>query len=250
MINYKDKTKEKYKKILFIHGWGFSDKIWINFASTLFKPESCIFLNMYSYLESCEGDLKVAAKKVLDDHNDVDLIFSWSLGCYLAKEIEVLVNLNTIKMIYISYSPRFMKSKKWNFGFEENQILKLKKDLQSNKEKAIKNFYLLILGNFRNKNFFYKEILLHINSVMKVNLQTLNIGLDIIKNSSYDKFCKDKKSKNLYIYGDKDSIVSSDIKKFMRILEPVSVIKVLPDSSHIPFITNREDFLEAIREFI
>ena len=250
MINYKDKTKEKYKKILFIHGWGFSDKIWINFASQLFKPESCIFLNMYSYLESCEGDLKVAAKKVLDDYNDVDLIFSWSLGCYLAKEIEVLVNLNTIKMIYISYSPRFMKSKKWNFGFEENQILKLKKDLQSNKEKAIKNFYLLILGNFRNKKFFYKEILLHINSVMKVNLQTLNIGLDIIKNSSYDKSCKDKTAKNLYIYGDKDSIVSSDIKKFMRILEPFSVIKVLPDSSHIPFITNCEDFLEAIRDFI
>ena len=250
MINYKDKTKEKYKKILFIHGWGFSDKIWINFASKLFKPESCIFLNMYSYLESCEGDLKVAAKKILDDHNDVDLIFSWSLGCYLAKEIEVLVNLNTIKMIYISYSPRFMKSKKWDFGFEENQILKLKKDLQSNKEKAIKNFYLLILGNFRNKKIFYKEILLHINSVMKVNLQTLNIGLDIIKNSSYDKSCKDKKAKNLYVYGDKDSIVSSDIKKFMRILEPFSVIKVLPDSSHIPFITNCEDFLEAIRDFI
>ena len=199
MINYKDKTKEKYKKILFIHGWGFSDKIWINFASQLFKPESCIFLNMYSYLESCEGDLKVAAKKVLDDYNDVDLIFSWSLGCYLAKEIEVLVNLNTIKMIYISYSPRFMKSKKWNFGFEENQILKLKKDLQNNKEKAIKNFYLLILGNFRNKKFFYKEILLHINSVMKVNLQTLNIGLDIIKILVMINFVKTKNLKT-FIY--------------------------------------------------
>ena len=250
MINYKDKTREEYKKILFIHGWGFSNEIWINFASKLFKSENCIFLNMYSYLESCEGDLELAAKKVLDDHKDVDLIFSWSLGCYLAKEIEALVNLNVIKMIYISYSPKFMKSKKWNFGFEKNQISKLKKDLQHNKEKAMKNFYLLILGNFRNKKIFYKEIILHIDSVMKVNLKTLNIGLDIIKNSSYDKSCKDKTAKNLYIYGDKDSIVSSDIKKFMRILEPFSVIKVLPDSSHIPFITNCEDFLEAIRDFI
>ena len=61
---------------------------------------------------------------------------------------------------------------------------------------------------------------------------------------------KIKQPKILYIYGDKDSIVSSDIKKFMKILEPFSVIKVLPDSSHIPFITNCDDFLEAIREFI
>lgn len=250
MLNYKDKTREEYKKILFIHGWGFTGKIWTNFASKLFRLESCIFLNMYNYLESCEGDLELAAKKVLNDHKDVDLIFSWSLGCYLAKEIEALVNLNAIKMIYISYSPRFMKSKKWNFGFEENQILKLKKDLQSNKEKAIKNFYLLILGKFRTKKIFYKEIFLHIDSVMEVDLKILNIGLDIIKNSNYDKSYKDKTTRNLYIYGDKDSIVSSDIKKFMKISEPISIIKVLPDSSHIPFITNDEDFLEAIREFI
>jgi pimeloyl-[acyl-carrier protein] methyl ester esterase len=250
MIDYKDKTREEYKKILFIHGWGFTNDIWINFASKLFKYESCIFLNMYSYLESCEGDLEKAAKKVLDDHRDIDLIFSWSLGCYLAKEIEALVNLNSIKMIYISYSPRFMKSKKWIFGFEENQILKLKQDLFDDKKKAIKNFYLLILGDFKRKKIFYKEIFLYIDLVMKVNLKTLNIGLDIIRNSNYDQYFNDKTVKNFYIYGDKDKIVSSDIKNFMKILEPTSVIKVLPDSSHIPFLTNPDDFLETIKEFI
>jgi pimeloyl-[acyl-carrier protein] methyl ester esterase len=250
MIYYKDKTREEYKKILFIHGWGFTNKIWINFASKLFKPENCIFLNMYSYIESCEGNLQKAAKKVLDDHEDIDLIFSWSLGCYLAKEIEVLVNLNTIKMIYISYSPRFIKSKKWSFGFEENQILKLKQDLLNNKKKAIKNFYLLILGDFKRKKIFYKEIFLYIDLVMKVNLKTLNIGLDIIKNSNYDQFCKDKAANHLYIYGDRDKIVSSDIKNFIKILEPNSVIKVLPNSSHIPFLTNSDDFLGVIKEFI
>ena len=250
MIDYKDKIGEKYKKILFIHGWGFSEEIWINFSSKIFKPENCIFLNVYTYLESCEGDLEEVAKKVLDDHKDVDLIFSWSLGCYVAKEIEALVNLNTIKMIYISYSPRFMKSEEWNFGFEEHQILKLKQDLRNDRKKAIKNFYLLILGDLKSKNFFYKEMFLYIDSVMKINLKTLNIGLDIIKNSNYNKFCKDKTVKNLYIYGDKDKIVSSDIKNFIKILEPISVIKVLPDSSHIPFLTNYEDFLEAMKEYI
>ena len=45
-------------------------------------------------------------------------------------------------------------------------------------------------------------------------------------------------------------IVSCDIKNFIKILEPNSVIKVLPDSSHIPFLTNSDDFLGAIKEFI
>ena len=67
-------------------------------------------------------------------------------------------------------------------------------------------------------------------------------GLSIALNN-FDNF-------SVILYGDKDKIVSSDIKNFMKILEPTSVIKVLPDSSHIPFLTNPDDFLETIKEFI
>ena len=35
----------------------------------------------------------------------------------------------------------------------------------------------------------------------------------------------------------------SGIRKYIENWEPVSVIKVIPDSSHIPFLTNPDDFL-------
>ena len=39
-----------------------------------------------------------AAQKVLNDHPKIDLVISWSLGCYLAKEFEVVSIERHIKM--------------------------------------------------------------------------------------------------------------------------------------------------------
>ena len=91
MNNYKDIIKEKYRKILFIHGWGFTRQIWSeNFDYT--TSNNCIFIDLYDHIESTQGNLKEAAKKIINEYGNFDLIISWSLGCLLAKEIESLAN--------------------------------------------------------------------------------------------------------------------------------------------------------------
>ena len=250
MFDYRDKTQEKYKKVLFIHGWGFTSKIWVNIATRFFKPDNCVFLNLYSFIDSSEGNLKTAAQEVLKQHKDIDLIFSWSLGCFLAKEIEFLRRENPIKMVYISFTPRFMKTKVWNFGFHDNTINKLKADLSINKEKALKNFYLLMLGNFKSKKEVYKKIILNVDLVLAESLGSLNSGLDIIQKSNYDNFFVEEQSLNLYIYGEGDSITPPEIKNTIKIFDSVSGIKVIPSSSHIPFLTNSDDFYKILKEFI
>ena len=88
MINYKDKYKEKYKKILFIPGWGVTNEIWETFASELFYIDRCVFIDIYEEVKVLDGDINLIAKKVINEHKNIDLIISWSLGCFLAKEIE------------------------------------------------------------------------------------------------------------------------------------------------------------------
>jgi pimeloyl-[acyl-carrier protein] methyl ester esterase len=250
MINYKDKIGEKYKKILFIHGWGFNIKIWEDFVSSFMSEKNCTFIDLYKYIGDSKGNLKLAAKEVLDEHEDVDLIISWSLGCYLAKEIEILNKTNAIKLIYISYSPRFVISDTWSFGFEKNTIKKLRNDLKKDIIKTLKNFYLLILGDFKSKKNMYKKIISNIELMSAVDPKNLSDGLNIIEESDYKNFCKSKEVCNLYIYGDNDSISPFGIRKYIENWEPVSVIKVIPNSSHIPFLTNPDDFYKIVKEFI
>ncbi len=252
MNDYKDKIKEKYKKILFIHGWGFNHKIWEKFAKSYMPIENCFFLNFYDYCEISGGDIQKSAIQVLNDHNNVDLIISWSLGCHLAKEIEILDKKNSIKKVYVSYSPKFMKTKVWKYGFEKSTIQELKSNLEKNFSKTLKNFYLFILGDFKSKAKMYKEIILHLNSMSEVEIKKLSIALDILEKSEYINYekGKDKDVENLYIYGDRDIITPPNIRSFLRISEPLSRVKILSNSSHIPFVTNPEDFYKVLKSYI
>ena len=250
MANYKDKNKEKYKKILFIPGWRFCNEIWKKFASEFFDLNNCIFIDFYEYLYNANGDIKVAANEVLNDYKDIDLVFSWSLGCFMAKEIEYLLVKNPIKIVYVAYTPNFMQTDSWNFGFNIKTINKLRLELEKDREKALKNFYLLILGIHKNKNFFYKIMLEHIDYVMKVNLKKLYIALDVLQTCSYNLSFHNEKNKNLYIYGKEDSIVSSNIAHLVEKNEPSAKVITIINSSHIPFLTNEEEFAEILRKNI
>ena len=250
MIDYKDKIREKYKKILFVHGWGFNYEIWEDFAKSYMPLEKCIFLNLYDYLEYSDGDMHQAAQKVLDDHPKIDLVISWSLGCYLAKEIEVASKERHIKLVYVSYTPKFTQSENWEYGFEQKTIDELKENLDKDFTKALKNFYLLILGDFKSKKSMYKKIITHLRLIKESEIKNLYLGLKIIEELDYRNFCKSKKVENLYIYGDKDLITSPSIKKFIKKLEPSSEINILSESSHIPFITNPEDFFKVLKNHI
>tara|TARA_B100001057_G_scaffold390736_1_gene398771 strand:- start:3025 stop:3786 length:762 start_codon:yes stop_codon:yes gene_type:complete len=250
MIDYKDKIREKYKKILFVHGWGFNHEIWEDFAKSYMPLERCIFLNLYDYLEYSNGDMRQAAQKVLDDHPKIDLVISWSLGCYLAKEIEAASKERHIKMVYVSYTPKFTQSGNWEYGFEQKTIDELKENLDKDFTKALKNFYLLILGDFKSKKSMYKKIIAHLRLIKEIEIKNLYLGLKVIEKSDYKNFCKSKRVENLYIYGDKDLITSPSIKKFIKKLEPSSEINILSESSHIPFITNPENFFKVLKNHI
>lgn len=250
MINYKDKYKEKYKKILFIPGWGVTNEIWETFASELFYIDRCVFIDIYEEVKVLDGDINLIAKKVINEHKNIDLIISWSLGCFLAKEIESLSSSNVRKMIYIAYTPRFLKTPSWDFGFNKNAIDKLRYDLEKDQEKALKNFYLLILGSYKHKKIFYKEIIKNIKSMMKIDLEKLNMTLDLLENHICKTSFKKKQNNNLYIYGEEDAITSSDIANFIDENESFSNIVTIPKSSHAPFLTNKKEFKKILIENI
>ena len=94
--HYKDIISEKYKKILFIHGWGFTRQILIDNFDTACLGQA-LFIDLYEHMIDTNGDLKTAAKNILRENEDIDLIISWSIGCFLAKEIEYIIQNDETK---------------------------------------------------------------------------------------------------------------------------------------------------------
>mgnify|MGYP003682380823 CR=1 FL=1 len=84
----------------------------------------------------------------------------------------------------------------------------------------------------------------------KIDPNKLSMGLKIIEKSDYRNLINNENVCNLYIYGENDSISPPEIKNFIKLLEPLSKIKVIQNSSHIPFLTNSEDFFKILKENI
>ena len=61
--HYKDIISEKYKKILFIHGWGFTRQILKDSFDTACLGQA-LFIDLYEHMIDTNGDLKTAAKNI------------------------------------------------------------------------------------------------------------------------------------------------------------------------------------------
>ena len=72
--HYKDIISEKYKKILFIHGWGFTRQILIDNFDTACSGQA-IFIDLYEHMIDTNGDLKTAAQNILRENNINSEIF-------------------------------------------------------------------------------------------------------------------------------------------------------------------------------
>ena len=249
MNNYKDIIEEKYRKILLIHGWGFTRQIWAKNLHGI-REKNCISVNLYECIKNSKGDLKEAARKIISEYGDFDLIISWSLGCFLAKELELLMSMSLKKMVFISYNPKFLNDKSWLYGLEKTQVTKLKENLKINKELAIKNFYLLVLGDIEDKKKYYKVISKNTKEVLNIETSCLILGLEVLEKYKYKNFENNSNIKKIYIFGEKDLISSKEIAYFIKSNEPDSLVKIIKGSSHIPFVTNASQFNEILKGFL
>ena len=247
--HYKDIISEKYKKILFIHGWGFTRQILKdNFDTACFGQ--ALFIDLYEYMIKTNGNFQAAAKNILRENEDIDLIISWSLGCFLAKEIEYIIQNDDTKMIYISYNPKFIKDDVWKFGLEFSDVEKLQTDLKINKVDALKNFYLLALGNLEEKKYFYKYITQDMNKILSINQLGFDLGLEILKKNNLTATKKNELVKSLYIYGECDLITPVSVASFVRENEPHAFVKIIKESTHIPFLTHPLKFSKILKGFL
>ena len=247
--HYKDIISEKYKKILFIHGWGFTRQILIDNFDTACSGQA-IFIDLYEHMIDTDGDLKTAAQNILRENEDIDLIISWSLGCFLAKEIEYIIQNDEMKMIYISYSPKFVKDNVWKFGLELSDVEKLQNGLKNNMIDTLKNFYLLALGDVTEKKYFYKYITQDMNMILSINQFGFDLGLEILKKNNLISAKKNELVKSLYIYGGSDLITPVSLASFMKETEPHAFVKIIKESTHIPFLTHPLKFSEILKGFL
>ncbi|MBH32103.1 MAG: hypothetical protein CMD90_00435 [Gammaproteobacteria bacterium] len=248
MSHYKDKAKKKYK-ILLIHGWGFHSSIWEAYLKGNFLDSEIVNLNLYDFRLESNNSFPEIAKIIVNSHKKFDLVLCWSLGCFLGREIDFIIGKEIKKIIFVSYLPRYIAEKNWEFGFQNEEILQLEKNIKVDFKKALKSFYLYSINHVNNKELA-KYLFKNIKYFKEEDIKKLITTIEILKLGDYRKNPIKDEKKYLFIYGEEDRIAPCSVIKKIQSQHPLSSFATIKGAAHLPFVSHLREFSDIVNSFM
>ncbi len=243
----------KGKAVVLIHGWGFSGKIWEDLLEGMKNKYKFFIIDLPGM-----GDSSIIKPYKIDNlikeihkqiPNKVTMI-GWSLGAQIAMKYSLKYPRNINHLICISSTPCFIKKPGWDYGVDKNFFIKFKKELSSNWQKALKNFFLLqLIRNKRYKNILmrFEKYFIKIKPPTKEGLEkALNLLEDIDLRDDVEKI----NTSTLIITSKKDMVCSYKASIWLQSAIKGSQIFLCDSSGHIPFINHKKKCIQLIDEFI
>ena len=230
----------KKVKIILLHGWLFDSLVWTNLKKKLsceydtFSPD----LPGYGKNSSNQSNIKFLNNYV-SEINDDCVIVGWSYGGIIAKKC--MVSNKLIKKVILINSYLLSKTS----FISINSINLLIKELQIDRNKAIKNFIFECCKNSPTPISDMKKINKQMlktkypsNEVLISNLEEMKvISSDInFKNINYKRI--------FFIFGQQDQFSKSSNLKLTENM------KVVERMGHLPFYSSCDEVLESIKSFL
>tara|TARA_R110000868_G_scaffold91080_3_gene252678 strand:+ start:20758 stop:21534 length:777 start_codon:yes stop_codon:yes gene_type:complete len=219
--------------IIDLPGYGKNHSIKFNNATKLNNYLDFIYIQIQSYFNNINSQ-------------DINIL-GWSLGgniaILLAQKYPIINNL-----ILLCSNPCFVINKTNNIGMEQSIFENFHNNLQNNYSKTINKFLKLQLLGIEKIKFkiYYDQLNELFNSNKKPNIETLLFNLDIL-NLDLRESLINLENKITYILSDNDYLVPYEIIKYLNIIKkPQDIIYTIENSSHIPHLTNTNNFLDIL----
>lgn len=202
-------------KKIFVHGWGFSKKIWKDY----FYFDDALFFDLPSHGENkhINKSLSEVVADVSSMADEPSILIGWSLGATVSV-LSSIRNPNIKKLILIGFSPKFNDS---HLGSDPKVVKAFMFNLRKDYESTVLNFRKSAIGTDFNEDFPQKDGATKILSEF--------IDIDLTHQLKYIK------AKTFLIHGIDDIIVNPEACMFSHQEIKDSEV-ILLKSHHAPFL--------------
>jgi pimeloyl-[acyl-carrier protein] methyl ester esterase len=238
--------------LVLIHGWGVSSAIW----STVIKQLSqryCVYLvDLPGFGLQPEPDdyaLKTIAETLLKKLPEQAVWCGWSLGGLVATYVACHFPHRVKKLVQVSTSLKFVEEGDW-LGVKKEVFELFKVNVIKQPQKTLNRFLSLqAMGSETLKSDIATIKQLMIDQP-EPKLSALIAGLDLLSTVDLRKEFAELKMPCLHLIGALDTLVPIANAEVLIKLNPLQQHVTLKNSSHAPFISEPEPFIEALINFI
>ena len=227
--------------IVFFHGWGFDHSIWYELVEDLQTSYTVYLVDLPGHGLSDMCSWSDFAGQLLDMLPERFAIVGWSLGGLYATRLAVEHSQRITHLINVGSSPKFIASPNWP-GISEKIFKSFFQNLSLNPKQTVQQFIDLQLQDIQACQY--------VETLITPPIFALKNGLEVLSSWDLIKALSRLNMPVLYIFGRLDAIVPRTTKQALKKLYPKFEYDVYLQSAHIPFLSQKKQFIEQIRAFI
>lgn len=241
--------------IVFLHGWGMNQKVWQPTIASL--PEHlagrAITLDLPGYGENNQyqggyalADLANWLNEELAAYDKV-IVVGWSLGGLVAQQFALDFPTKVKQLNIVGSTPKFMAADNWH-GIKPEVLTMFAEQLVENSKQTIERFLAIQAMGSRTARDDIKQLKELVLSAPEPNSNALAKGLELLEKVDLRKDWQHLQCPINALFGKLDSLVPYKAIADIANLGDSPKLKILEKSSHAPFISHPQAFLDWLLE--
>lgn len=250
-----------YKQILgtgqdlvLLHGWGMNQAVWENIATNLAANFKLTVIDLpghgYSSFATTNHNLLTWAEACLRIAPPQAIWLGWSLGGTIALAAALAAPNRLQKLVLMTATPCFLHNANWPHGMQREVLARFRNTLATNWAETVGNFLTLQVRDSKDALPVLRSLRQCLAKYPPPNPAALDVGLAILKNTDLSQQIANLTMPNLWIYGNRDTLVSCRSSETLTQLLPSAQISIIQGAAHAPFLSHTDQVLDLLRKFI
>lgn len=247
------------RDLVLLHGWGMNLKVWDALAEALARRFRVIAIDLPGHGRSeWDGVAYTPAAQTFRVHETLAplttryTLLGWSLGGQFALDLAAAMPAGVERLILVATTPRFLAGPGWRFGVKEASLERLAAQVREDPKEAVQGFIRQQARGLARRTT--AKVLSCLSGALErggaAHPEALRWGLERLRLGDLRVQLSQVRTPTLVIAGQDDRITPPGASRALAAALPKGSFRQLRGAGHVPFLSNRDQFLAALDGFL
>ncbi|HYB64588.1 MAG TPA: alpha/beta fold hydrolase [Steroidobacteraceae bacterium] len=247
------------RDLVLLHGWGMNLKVWDGLAEALARRFRVIAIDLPGHGRSdWDGEAYSPAAQTFRVHETLAPLttryhlLGWSLGGQFALDLAAAMPAGIERLILVATTPRFLAGPGWRFGVKEAALERLAVQVREDPQEAVRGFLRQQVRGLARRTA--GQVSSRLSAALEqggaAHPDALRWGLERLRQGDLRMQLSQVRAPTLVIAGQDDRITPPGASRALAAALPKGSFRQLRGAGHVPFLSNRDQFLAALDGFL
>ena len=246
------------RDLVLLHGWGLNLRVWDELTHALSRRFRTIAIDLPGHGRSdWDGTFHTAALTFRVHETLAPLttryhLLGWSLGGQIALDLAAALPAGIERLVLVATTPRFLAGPGWRCGLREASLERLAGEVHAHPARAVSGFLKSQVRGLAPRTA--GRVLGRLRAALErggaAQCDALAWGLERLRQGDLRPQLAQVRAPTLVIAGESDRITPAAASRALAAALPHGRFSQLRGAGHVPFLSNRAQFLAALDGFL